>query len=300
MNPFDLPTTPRIKRLNEKALIVQLKTGRPRMSRRDKHAEELIRDTFGDDSYTAYSRLFKHTHNPIYRFMQEFNSVYTYHVDNTFPSTERGSRIIGTHFLDEYKRNMRDMIESVNRAKAQLLPNYDQYVQLDIQDRTEHARITGKPTTVSLDEYPTASEFDSRTYLQLRLLPLPDQSHFLFDVDQADVDSIHNYVREIESAVRVDTVKRLFEPVSRLIEKVSQPIEKGKRFRDSTVTNVSDAIEAFKKLNIDDDPQLSQMVRDLDQEIKQYSIDALKESPVMRQEAREKLDAIANRMQAFM
>lgn len=297
--PFEIQSMPRIKRLNEKALIVQLKTGRPRLSRRDKQAEDLIRDTYGDDSYTAYSKLFKSPHNPVSQLMQEINAVYSYHTKHTFPSTEKGSRILGVHSLDDYKAAIRDMIESVNRRKAALLPNYDSCVQQDINERTAHAQATGKATTVSVNEYPTMDEFDARTFLQLRVLPLPDAAHFLFDADQSDIDSISNYIADIESAVRVDTVKRLFDPVKHLIEKVSQPLEKGRKFHDSTYTNAIDAVQAFKEMNISDDPQLSAMVTELDTELKRYNIEWLKQSPVMRDQARTNLDAIANKMAAF-
>jgi hypothetical protein len=300
--PFEFAniTAPRIKRLNEKAVIMQLRVSRPRMSRRDKQAEDLIKSEFGDDSYTAYSRLFKHSHNPVHLFMQRVNEVYGYHIKHTYPSLEKGQRILAVHMLDEYKSHMREMIEAVNREKSSLIPIYDQCVQLDINDRTQHAIIMGKPTTVSIDEYPTAEEFFARTNLELRMLPLPDQSHFLFDVDESDVNAINSYMRDIEAAVRVDTVKRLLDPVGKLIEKCGQPVEKGERFYKSIVTNVVDAVEMFKKLSVDEDPALAQMVRELDTSVKSFSTEALRDSDVMRQEAREKLQAVADKMSAFL
>lgn len=300
--PFEFANiaAPRIKRLNEKAVIMHLHISSPRMSRRDKQAEDLIKTEFGDDSYTAYSRLFKHTHNPVYQFMQSVGKVYTYHIKHTYPSLDKGKRILSLKMLDEYKRTMRDMIESVNRDRETLRSIYDQCVQMDINDRTQHAVIMGKATTVSIDEYPTADEFFARTNLELRMLPLPDQSHFLFDVDQSDVDAISNYMRDIESAVRTDTVKRILDPVSKLIEKCSEPVTKDQRFYTSVVTNVTDAVEMFKKLAVDEDPELTRMVRELDASVKSYRTEDYRNSDVVRQEAREKLQAVANKMAAFM
>lgn len=293
-------SAPRIKSLNEKAVIVQLKTGRPRMSRRDKAAENLIRDQFGDESLTAHARIFKHASNPVYKFMTQLRAVYNYHTEHTYASNERGNRILAVRNMQTYQPAMRDLIEDVERDKQLLLTNYYHYVQMDIDVRTEHARAMGKPTTVSASEYPSVEEFDDRTFLRLRLLPLPDSSHFLFDVDQQDRDSLNDYISDVESAVRVSTVKRLLDPVSKLIEKISKPIDPNTRFHTTTLTNIIDAVEAFKEMNIDDDPQLQAMVSELDIEIKKYNVDWLKESPTKRTEAREALDQIASKISAFM
>jgi hypothetical protein len=300
--PFDIANivAPKIKRLNEKALIVQLKTGRPRTSRRDKVAEEYIQREFGDDSLTARSRIFKNKHNPVNMVLQEVNAIYNWHFDQTWSSGDKGDRILSIKALDEYRRTIHDMIEKLNRMKADMLPHYDACVQQDINERTEYARAMGKASTVDISEYPSAAEFDDRTYVAIRLLPLPERSHFLFDVDEADIAGIDGYLQEIEQAVRVSTVKRLLEPVGKLIEKISKPTEETKRFHDSMVTNVIDAVEAFKKVGVDDDPQLAAAVRELDDVVKAHSTGALRDSDVARQQAKQKLEAVASKMAAFM
>jgi hypothetical protein len=293
-------TQSHIKRLNEKALIACLKMGAPSFSRRDKAAEQHVQDQFADESLTVRSRIFKNPSNPVYKFMSQWRAVYTYHVNSTYPSNETGQRILAVHALEEYRRVLGDMIEEVNRAKTKLLPMYDNAVQMDIQDRTQKSQSLGKQSDVSITDYPTASQFEQSVYMQLRLLPMPDRAHFLFDVSQDDINALDDYIREVESTIRVEIVKRLLDPVGKLVAKISIPLEDQSRFHASTVTNVIDAVEAFKKFNVDKDPQLTQMVEELDREVKRYSIDYLKESPTARASARTNLDAIASKMAAFM
>jgi len=300
--PFDIANivAPKIKRLNEKALIVQLKIGRPTTTRRDKVAEEYIQREFGDDSLTARSRIFKNKDNPVNKLLQEVRSIYNWHFAHTWASGEDGSRILSIKSLDEYRRTINDMIENLNRMKESVMPHYDQCVQMDINERTEYARAVNKASTVCITEYPSAAEFESRTYVSMRLLPLPERSHFLFDVDEADIAGIDSYLQEIEQAVRVSTVRRLLEPVSKLITRISKPVEKGERFYESNITNVVDAVEAFKKVGVDDDPQLAATVRELDDVVKAHSTGALRDSDVARSQAKEQLQAVADRMAAFM
>lgn len=299
--PFELNVArPRIKRLNEKALLVQLKTGRPRTSRRDKMVEQHIQKTFGDDSFTAHSRIFKSKDNPIHHLLQKINAIYTWHFNATWAGGEKGERILSVKHLDEYRRTINDMIEDLNRTKAQVLPNYEACVQLDMNQRSEYARAMGTASVVSRDDYPSAQEFDDRTYVALRLLPLPERSHFLFDVSDEDLSGIDAYLSEVEQAVRVSTVKRLLDPVSVLIKKISKPTEETKRFHNSLVTNISDAIEAFKRVGVDDDPELAMVVRELDVALKSHTVGELRESDDARQQARAKLERVANKMSAFM
>lgn len=300
--PFEINAInrPRIKRLNEKALLVQLKTGRPRTSRRDKMIESHIQKAFGDDSLTAHSRIFKDKSNPVYQLMQQINAVYKWHFDNTWAGGDKGERILSVQNLNHYRTTIGDMIEEVNRTKANLLPQYDACVQMDINQRTEYARAMGKPTAVSTADYPSLAEFDDRTFVSLRLLPLPERNHFLFDVDEDDLAGIDSYLGEVEQAVRISTVKRLLEPTAALINKISKSTDETKRFHNSLVTNISDAIEAYKRVGVDDDPALAAVVRELDQVVKSHSVGELRESDNARAEARAKLEAVANKMSAFM
>ena len=300
--PFEFANiqAPKIKRLNEKALIVQLHVGRPTTSRRDKTAEQHIQREFGDESLTARSRIFRNKDNPVTQLLREVNDIYNWHYSNTWASGETGKRILGVRNLDEYRRTINDRIEALNRMKTDVLPYYDQCVQMDINERTEYARAMGKASTVDASEYPTAREFDERTFISLRLLPLPERSHFLFDVDEQDIAGIDAYLQDIEQAVRVSTIKRLLEPTAALINKISKSTDETKRFHNSLITNVIDAIEAFKKSGVDDDPQLAATVAELDNVVKEHSTGALRDSDVARQQAKEKLAAVADRMSAFM
>lgn len=300
--PFETQqfAAPRIKRLNEKAMIVQLKIGRPRFSRRDKDAEALIQREFGDDSMTASKRIFKSKANPVNRVMQEINDLYQWHMKNTWAGADKGDRILAIQTLEHYRTTVREKIEAINRMKDEILPYYDSCVRIDMNERMAYAVSAGKPSTVSIDDYPTAHEFDSRTQINLRTLPLPERTHFLFDVDEQEMQGVEDYIAEVEQAVRLSTVKSLLDPVSALIEKVSKSTDETKIFRQSLINNVTDAIEAFKRMRIDEDPALYSAVMQLDRDIKSYSTEELRDSDLVRQDARAKLQAVADKMAAFM
>ena len=294
-------TAYRPKKLNERFVEVELHTSRARLSRRDAAAEAFVQTELGDASLTTYSRLFKDPTNPINRLMVTVNAVYNYHVANTWPKPEKGRRLLFMPLHEEYRTEMNRLMDEAYKATRALMPNYDAYVQMDIDARSQSAKARGQVPRASVDDYPTAEEFEQRLRFELRLTPLPDKSHFMFDLDEDDLQAFENSLKDIETAVRSSAVKSMMEPLQKLIDKISVPLEKGKqRFHDCIVDNVIESIEVFKKISGEEDPAVLAMVEQMDREVKRYSIDWLKESPVMREQATNNLKNIADAMSAFM
>lgn len=291
----------RPKKLNERFVEVELHTSRARLSRRDAAAEAFVQTELGDASLTTYSRLFKDPASPINRLMNTVNAVYNYHVANTWPKPEKGRRLLFMPLHEEYRREMNRLMDEAYKTTRALMPNYDAYVQMDINARSQSAIARGQPVRACIDDYPTAEEFEQRLRFELRLTPLPDKSHFMFDLDDDDLAAFENSLKEVETAVRSAAVKSMMEPLQKLIDKISVPLEKGKqRFHDCIVENVVESIEVFKKISGEEDPAVLAMVAKMDTEVKRYSIDWLKESPVMREQASKNLKDIADQMAAFM
>jgi hypothetical protein len=285
-------TTRRPKQLNEKAIQVQLATSRARLSKRDVAAESFVQGALGDESLTAYSKLFRDKTNPINRLMTEVNKVYTHHVTNTWPTPQKGVRLLPMQVYDEYRREMRSLMDNVEALMQKLMPFYDDYVLLDISSRGTRANVS---------DYPSAYDFQTKLKFDLRLIPLPDVSHFLFDIDEADMRAFEDGLKDIEQMARQETVKSMLVPLQHLVDKLALPIgTDGSVFRNTALENVIEGIEQAKKLCIDDSPEIQAVISALDTEVKRYSLDWLRESPVMREQANKNLSDIASQMSGFM
>jgi hypothetical protein len=93
----------------------------------------------------------------------------------------------------------------------------------------------------------------------------------------------------------------MLEPLSHLIEKLNKPIgTEGAIFRDSAIENIIANIDRAKKLNVSDDPEISDMTDRLAQAVRVYQgTNVLRESPIVRDQAAKKLDEIARQMGAL-
>lgn len=285
----------KVTTLADKAMLVKLTVRRANLSRRDSFAESVIQTQLDDVSLVVNSKLFRDKLNPINQIMTKASEVYTYHKAHTLPYIDKGPRILPNTQYFDYTRAMRDRIAAVDNMMAQHMPNYDRYVQLDIQYRSQ-GKSTGR---ASANDYPSASEFQARMGFDLRFTPMPEAKHFLFDISDDDLAEFNATMESVANSARNETIKRMLEPLTHLVDKLNKPIgTEGAIFRDSAIENVVEGIAMAKKLNVADDPEIAAMADTLKYAVDVFNMnkDVLRESPVVREQAAKKLDAIAKKM----
>jgi hypothetical protein len=105
----------------------------------------------------------------------------------------------------------------------------------------------------------------------------------------------------VEQGARNETIKMMLEPLGHLVEKLNKPIgTEGSIFRESAIENVVENINRARKLNVSDDPEITQMINTLSSAVNVYTgTNVLRESPIVREQAAKKLDEIARQMGAL-
>lgn len=293
------------KKLNEKALLVKLTRRKANLIKRDQEAEAIIQQQMGDASLVVNSKLFRDKSNPINQIMAAFDELYTFHKKHTLPYIDVGPRIVPTTQYFEYAQAMREKLAAIDELMDKYMPDYAKYVDMDMLYRNQgqtvgRARIT---------DYPTAEEFKAAMSADLRFQPLPDTSHFLYDISEEDVAAFEKSLEEAATTARNDVIWRMLEPLKHLAETLKHPIgstdANGKRlgiFRDSTVENVVQGVAMARRLAIDPSPELQEAMDELESMIKTYDQvkHQLRESPIVREQAARKLADVAAKMSAFM
>lgn len=288
-----------MKALNEKAMLVKLTMRRANLTRRDQVAETMIQMQLDDASLVVNSKLFRDKANPVNTIMSKASEVYTFHKNNTLPYMDKGPRILPIAQYEDYTSKMRERIQHIDSLIQRHMTDYDKYVQQDIAYRSQNK----SQARAKVEDYPTADEFATRMGFDLRFMPLPDKRHFLFDLDEADLQAFEESMSIAERTARDDAVKRMLVPLQHLVEKLNTPIgAEGHIFRDSAVENVVEGIELAKKLCMDESPEIQSLTKALNEEVSKYvtNLSWLRESPPVREQAAKKLSDIAAQMGAFM
>ena len=286
------PTT-----LSSKAMLVKLTVRRANLTRRDVTAELIIQNQMDDTSLVVNRKLFRDKLNPINRIMQKAGEVYTYHVKHTLPYVDKGPRLLPNGQYMDYTAAMRERIQTVDNMLDTYMPRYDDYIQLDIKSRN-----VGGTGAAKIEDYPTADEFREKMGFNLRFTPLPDAKHFLFDISDEDMAEFNASMEQVSQGARAEVIKGMLEPLQHLVEKLNKPIgTEGAIFRDTAVENVVEGLRRAKALNVNADADVDDMADTLLQAIDAYNFnkDSLRESPIVREQAAVKLDAIAKKMAAY-
>lgn len=284
--------------LADKAMLVKLTVRKANLTRRDTTAETFIQMQLDDASLVVNRKLFRDKLNPINKLMADASEVYTYHKAHTLGYIDKGPRILANAAYFDYTEKMRELIGNVDRRLAELMPQYDKFVQLDMMYRSQGRTSTN----VSVSDYPTAEEFQSRMGFELRFQPLPEAKHFLFDISDEDMETFNQTMADVASSARTEVIKKMLEPLQHLVEKLNKPIGTDNSiFRDSAVENVIEGLEMAKRLNVGGDEDIVMMADVIAQAMRPYADNkaVLRESPIVREQAAKKLDEIAKQMGAI-
>lgn len=290
----------RVPQLADKAMLVKLTIRRAHLSRRDTYAEQTIQSALDDASLIVNSKLFRDKANPVHRIMAAASEVYTYHKKHSLPYIDKGPRIVPNAMYFEYTQAMRNLINNVDGMLNTHLPQYDQYVNLDIAYRSKSSAGGGR---AQVGDYPTAAQFRERMGFDLRFSPMPDARHFLFDLSEDDQRGFEQAMAETATHARNDAVMRMLEPLQHLVSRLSTEIgAEGSVFRDTALTNVVEGIELAKKLVIDAPVELTAVIESLEKTVTKCVAgkEQLRNSPATREAAARKLKDLASSMSAFM
>ena len=299
------PEAAQAKTLARKAMLVKLTSSRPTTARREKAAEQVVRGQLGDASLTLSSHIFAGRNNPVRKVINEAGAVYSYHMAHTLAWQDRGPRILPVAAYEDYSREMRSLVSAMELQVAALAPYYSVYVDGDITARMDAAYAAGRTPRARSEfatEYPTYDEFKARMKFEFLFTPMPDESHFLFDLDTDDKAAFKAQLEQTEAAAKEELTARIREPLLHLIEKLRVNIgTPGAIFRDSAVENIVDECRIAESLAMGDESLLA-MIQEVRTAVRPHvmAMSQLRDSPTVRASAADKLAAVASRMSFLM
>lgn len=215
------------------------------------------------------------------------------HLRYTLPWADKGERLLPTALFLDYKQ----FINESQLKYDQLCENFFiAYPQL-LADAPLHL---GK--LYKAEDYPTLEEVKSRFGFRFVISPLPEAGDFRLDVGNAELEELKqkyaaDYDLRLADAMR-EPWERLHTVLTAMSEKLTD--EPGdadddkpkKRYHETLVTNATDLCALLTKLNVTGDPKLEEARRQLELTMLGADIEAIKESPAIRESMKSKVDAI--------
>ena len=220
------------------------------------------------------------------------------HLRFTLPWADKGDRLLPTSLFMDYKK----FINDAEFRFEELCNNFfAAYPQL-LADAPLHL---GK--LYKADDYPDIDEVKRRFGFRFVFSPLPDAGDFRLDVSNNELEELKqkyasDYDIRLAEAMR-EPWERLHSTLISMSAKLTD--EPGsndddkpkKRYHETLVTNAQDLCSLLTKLNITGDPKLEEARQQLELTMLGADIEAIKESPAVRESMKSKVDAILSKFE---
>lgn len=274
--------------LADKAMLVRVKRSMFNPYASDNRATHQVEAANG---VAQAGRFNKHLLKQSSRFktvQQAFGALYDYHIKHTLPWLDDGLRMLPSEVYPDYTENMRKLQNEAKQAVDNLANNWHSEIA---QDSFRLGPLFNS------DDYPV--DIASKYGVNIQFMPVPSAGDFRVDIDPSDAASLEQAIKDAESGVAGYIIDQLLDPLRAAANKLSVPIgEPGAIFRDSLIENLVEVTERLPRLNINDDPQLAKAIDDVRQLAGKYvaNIDVLRENPVSRENASDKVKELVGNL----
>ena len=283
-----------IKNLNEKAVLVHVK-------RRMYSPYKL--DTEESKAYGAGNvnkHLFEGRNNRVKEAISKYSDVYVYVKDNTVPWSTGVEMLNMMHYMD-FTSGLRKLIDEADQAVNDLYNHWDAEVTADLARLAAIAASKGKPNLANPSDYPTADEILARFSIEVRYQPVPTADGFdpRLGISDDDKATVQQQLDDAGANATTHVIQQMLDPMRRAVDKLKVNIgNDGAIFRDSLIDNMVDVADRMRRINLSDDPQIIESIKDLQSLVSTYASnkDMLRNAPTVRAKAATQIDDLVTKM----
>jgi hypothetical protein len=217
-----------------------------------------------------------------------------YHNQHTMPWADKGQRLLPTKLFMEYKQTMNNYEAQFKQMCSNFFIAYPQLVS---------EAQTHLGTMYRASDYPDITEVQMKFGFRMAIDPIPESGDFRLDISAEALDEVRagyeaKFDERLAEAMRTPW-ERLHTVLTAMSEKLKDEDgdESKKRYHDSLVTNAVDLCGLLDKMNITNDPKLEEARKQLEITMLGADIEYIKESSMVRENLKNKVDAILQKFE---
>jgi len=218
--------------------------------------------------------------------------VRLYHNQHTLPWADKGERMLPTKLFMDYKQTMNGYERTFNMLCDNFFDEYETLVQ------EAKVNLAGM---YKAEDYPDLTNVRTKFSFRRSVKPLPEAGDFRLDIPAHDLEEMRaayedQYSDKLAEAMRAPW-ERLHKVLLGMSEKLESSGDEKKRFHDSLISNPLELCELLTKLNVTNDPKLEDARRQVELAMLGANIEEVKDSPLVRENLKSKVDAILSKFE---
>ena len=209
----------------------------------------------------------------------------------TLPWANDGERCLPTKLVLPYKTEFNKRKDEFYRLRDRVVDNYYSLQQTA-------ANYLGD--FYNPDDYPDVDTVWGKYEWRQTWKPIPTSGHLYVDLPAQELDEMRRSVDETTAAAARESARHnwqtMYKLLSAMSEKLAQANDETKktRFHDAFVDNAVDLCRMLEHFNLTQDPELERARRMLEDTIRGADITVIKESLMVREDMKAKVDNIIN------
>lgn len=287
--------------LDERALLVKLSISTWSARKTDKEVSREITEQKDARSDRGTFRKVLISRDALKKIQKVETAARTTHRTLTLPWNDDGARIITTEGYGHYAKVMRDYRKSMQDAVDEFLEGYDDLVK---QAKTELGKL------FNAEDYPAPEEIRAKFNFEVEPTQIPVSRDFRAKVSASDAKAIAKDI-EARTKARMDhAVKDVWRRVAELTERMFTRLQEYKPreglhgaegvFRASLVENIRDLAEIMPSLNLNDDPEITKVHKELVEHLCHYDVEDLREDAAARKRTAKKAKSIYDKVSKYL
>ena len=207
----------------------------------------------------------------------------------TLPWSDNGSRLLTVKKYPEYVEAMTGRQVEMFELLEKFLGKYDSYV-------VQAVGVMGD--LYDVNDFPDVEEVRRGFSFNFRFIPLATSNDFRVDIANETKTVLAESYEKYFAEQYGNSMNALWEKLAIALGKVSERLDydedkdKKKVFRDTLVSNVEDLVEMFDAYNVNNDPTMTKVSKQLTNVFANIDADVLRNSQTVRNHVKSNVDDV--------
>ena len=267
----------------KRAMLVELTIRQWTARKHDKSASNTVKNAHqvaGDGG--KYNKLLI-AKEALERINRVANELRRTHYRFTLPWGDKGQHLLPARLFMDYR-------QAVDAYRQEFQEEVDAFIsRYDLWVNGACARLG---TLFDPSDYPPANEVRSRFSVHLDIFPVPEAGDFRVEVAKEEREELIANIQAASQHRQAEANKACYVRVREVLERMkNQCTVERSRITEALVEDVRDLTQVMDDLNINEDPELSRITREIRDGLV-FQADDLRKSPALREAVQDRASTI--------